>query len=413
MNPHRSLLRVILCACMATVAAASQAQSGEAGEQFRQLLLQRMNSLKLLQSPVPVIARSAPSLSEAALAEQLAARPAASGPFTVERFRDGFSINGERVLDPEGRIVQFSVDNATGEATYLMESSPGQAAIKLMRHGAGAAVTIASVSRYSGQWSIETVTGVRVNGSRMNLDPRGFIVARDNALFRYTAGAGLRSYDLPETHTLAAHQNGNPGTTGWLLLEKRQETKQREGGLLGGSSLGNLVNLTKSLGAALGVNKADSDYALYNLESRQIIPVGISLTDKQTSMLSQCQQKNRWVARCDQMDVIESLYRQDGFPNRLHYFWRVSWYQTGSGAIALVMEDNISKIDALDLATGRRVTVFQRTLGIGDWSSAQAADGRVQVTAKLGFESARNDDVARLFLDEPTVAPATTPAAPD
>lgn len=397
MKTPRLHAHAILSAGLLAAAAASQAQQLDP-EQLRQLLTQRAGMFAPLQQVAAAPARPAvPQVSEAALAQQLAAWPAANGPFAVEHFRDGFSIEGQRVLDPEGRIAQYAVDNATGDAAYLMEGAPGQYAIKLMRHRSGAPVTIASASRQMGVWSVETITGVRVNGSRLNLNPRGFLVARDNALFRYVAGTGLRSFGLPETHTLAAHQNGNVGTTGWLLLEKRRDTKEREGGLLSQGSLGQLVGAFKDLGTVLGVSKSDSDFALYQLETGKTIPLGISLSEKQTNVLSQCQQRNRWVALCDHLDTVDSLYGQDGYANRSHYFWRVSWFNTPRGAVAVVMEDGITKIDAIDLATDRRATLFQRALGIGNWSASQQPDGRVQVTAQLGFESARNEDVVRVF----------------
>jgi hypothetical protein len=411
MKNFPSTVRYVLGVGLVCVAAVAQAQQIDA-EQFRQLLLQRL----LGQTALPVAEtpqRAAqPLISEAEMARRLEGWPLVAGTFAVERFRDGFAIAGERVLDPEGRIVQYAVDSGTGDAAYLMEGMPGQFVVKLMRYRAGQPMTIANATRQSGQWSVETVTGVRINGSRLTLNSRGFVVARDNALFRYMPGVGLRSHGLPETHTLAAHQNGDIGATGWLLLEKRQDTKEREGGVLSQGSLGELFGAVKSLGAALGVSKSDSDYALYHLETGKTVPLGISLGDKTTSVLSQCQQRNRWVAQCDRLDTVESLYGQDGYANRSHYYWRVSWFNTPRGAVAVVMQDGITKIDAIELSSDRRVSVFQRSLGIGDWSTSQQADGRVQVKAKLGFEAAQQNDVASLF-EVPVAAVVTQQAAED
>jgi len=394
MRRHFAFSRLFIAVASSSVTIGAAAQQPDP-QQLLQMLLQRGNMQASAQQAAnrPAL----PKVSEAALAQQLATWPAANRPFAVERFRDGFSIEGERVLDSEGRIAQFAIDRVTGDAAYLMETMPGQFVIKLMRHLAGAPVTIATASRQMGTWSVETVSGVRASGSRLNLNPRGFFISRDNALFRYVAGTGMRSFGLPETHTMAAHQNGNLGETGWMLLEKRRETKEREGGILSQGSLGQFMGAVRGLGAAIGVSKSNSDYALYSIETQKMIPIGIALDEKQASFLSQCRQRNRWVAQCDRLDSIDSLYGQDGNANRSHYFWRVSWYKTTNGPVALVMEDGITKIDAIDLNTERRVTVFQRALGIGDWSTAQQADGRVQVKAGLGFESAVNEDVAQLL----------------
>lgn len=349
------------------------------------------------------------AMTEQALAQQLAAWAPAGGPFAVERFRDGFSIDRQRMLDPEGRIVQFNVDPASGDATYMVEMQPNLYTLKMMRHRTGMPVTIGTASRQFGNWSIETVTGVRVAGSRLNMNARGFAVARDNALFRYTAGEGLRSYGLPETHTLAAHQNGDVSATGWLLLEKRVDTKQKEGGIFGGTAIGDLIGAVKGLGAVVGLNSADSDFALYQLETGKTVALAISLEDKKTNVLSQCRAKNNWVQQCDRLDMVESLYGQDGSPNRMHYYWRVSWYPTQTGPIAVVMENNYGKIQAVDLNSDRRAVVFERALGIAGWSSAQTPDGRVRVNAQLGFEKVVNEDVAQL-LAAPILSNATSTA---
>lgn len=395
MNALKPCAGMLLVASLLLVNSTPRAQ-GLDPERLREMLLQRIGQGAYAQPPSAVPSPMAQT-SEAALAEQLAAWPSAKGPFVVERFRDGFAINGERVLDPEGTIVQYAVDGVTGDAAYLMRAQADQYLIKVMRHGGVAPLTLGSAARAGGQWTVETTTGVRAAGTRLNLTPRGFIVARDNALFRYSAGAGLRAHALPETHTLAAHQNGDVGATGWLLLEKRADTKEQEGGLLAQGSLGELLGTFKQLGTVLGVTKSDSDYALYNLDTRKLLPIGISLGENNTNLLSRCRTRNRWIAQCDRLDSVASLYGQDGYPNRSHYFWRVSWFDTPRGAVAVVMEDGITRIDAIDLGSERRVNVFQRALGIGNWSTAKQPDGRVQVKAQLGLESATQDDVAGLF----------------
>ena len=367
-------------------------------EQVRQLLQQQMGGLAPTEQPAAMLVprNSTAQISEAALAKQLSSWPKSQGPFVVERFRDGFSINGERVLDPEGEITLYAVDSRTGDAAYLMKTQPDQYLIKLMRHRAAAPLTVGGATRRAGQWTVETVSGVRAAGNRLNLTPQGFIVARDNALFRYQAGAGLRPFGLPETHMLAAHQNGDISGTGWLLLEKRLETKQNEGGILAQGSLGALMGSLKKIGSIVGVNESASDYALFNLESNKLMPLTISLEDNNTNLMSQCRARNYWIAECDRMDTVASLYGQDGYPNRLHYFWRVSWFNTERGPIAVLM-DHGSRIDVIELNTERRVNVFERALGIGQWSATQLPDGRVQVKAQVGLDVGTQDNVVGLL----------------
>ncbi|MCK7499016.1 MAG: hypothetical protein MZW92_57305 [Comamonadaceae bacterium] len=190
---------------------------------------------------------------------------------------------------------------------------------------------MASASRQRGLWTVETVSGTKVSGSTLAVTPRGFLISRENALFNYVAGAGLKSRALPEGYMFAAHQNGSISATGWLLLQKRAETKQAEGNVIvraaAGTAFGELFSTAKQLGATLGVTQADADFALYNAQAKKLLPIRIALGDQQANFLSQCRARNAWVAQCDRLDTIESLYGQDGAPNRQHYFWR-----TGTGS---------------------------------------------------------------------------------
>jgi hypothetical protein len=397
MKSSRLAASFLLSSSLGLICATAQAQT-LTSEQFRQLLQRQLGGFPAAEQPAPMLVKqnSPAQVSETALAKQLSSWPKTRGPFTVERFRDGFSINGERVLDPEGEITLYSVDSKTGDAAYLMKTQPDQYLIKLMRHRAAAPLTIAVVARQAGSWTVETISGVRVAGNRLNLTSQGFIVARDNALFRYQAGTGLRPFGLPETHMLATHQNGDVSGTGWILLEKRIETKQSEGGILAQGSLGALMGSLKKIGSIVGVNQSASDYALFNLESNKLMPLTISLEDNNANFMSQCRQRNFWISECDRMDTVAALYGQDGYPNRLHYFWRVSWFETELGPVAVLMEHG-SRIVAIELNTDRRVTVFERALGIGQWSATQLPDGRIQVKAQVGLDAGLQEDVVQLL----------------
>jgi hypothetical protein len=400
---RRSLVISLITVTSLGAAPLASAQQGDPLQLLR--MLQQRAGQPPQQAYAPIAAAPAlPAMTEAQLAQTLAAWPAQKGPFAVEKFRDGFNIEGRRVLDPEGRIVKSSVDQNTGDAGYLIETAPDAFRIKLMRYKGGAPMTLATAYRQAGLWTVETVTGVRAVGARLNVNARGFMIARENSLFKYVAGEGLLSYGLPEAFTMAPLQNGNVATTGWVLLEKRAETVQEEAGLLGKTELGSLWRAVKAVGAAAGVSKSDSDYALYNLESNKSVPIGISFGEKQSGIVSQCQNRNMWVAMCDRYESVESAYQQDGSPNRGHYYWRVSWFNTPEGNVAVVMEDGITKVDAIQLDTGKRASVFQRTLGIGDWSCKQELDGRVSARATLGFSQGVNEDVGALLRGDTAVS---------
>jgi hypothetical protein len=400
LKPHS--LTVALIGALVALGSTSSTQAQAPGADLQMLLLQmlqqRQSQIATTQGAVPSAQRPpATVMTEPQLGQQLQAWAPAKGPFEIERFRDGFSINGQRTLDPEGQITHYAVDSETGDNAYMAQVMPGQFVLKLARHQTGPAIAVAQVTRQGGTWLIETNTGVKLNGSRLILSPRGVTITRDNVFFTWTAGAGTQSFAAPDNYSLAAHQNGDVAGTGWVLLEKRTEAKAEEGGVLAGSSLGALIGSVKRIGVHLGANTSDTDYALYQLSTRKMIPLGIAMEEKQAQFMSQCHQKNKWVSMCDRMDSMESVYGQDGMPNRGHYYWRVAWYRSAQGPIALVMENGITKIDAIRLDTEQRAQVFQRSLGISDWSSNQGTDGRIRVRARLGFDTGAHDDVAALF----------------
>ena len=50
-----------------------------------------------------------------------------------ERFRDGFAIDGQRYIDPEGKITSDGFDAQSGDLAYLAETRPGESLVKVGR----------------------------------------------------------------------------------------------------------------------------------------------------------------------------------------------------------------------------------------------------------------------------------------
>jgi len=164
----RRISMALAVAAAAIGAAPVLAQQPPDQAQLLQMLMQRMQGTQQGAAPfaMPVqqqqaVRPSAPQVTEAQLAAQLAGWADAKGPFATESYRDGFSIQGERILDPEGAILKFAVDPTTGDAAYLAEVGADQYALKLMRYGTGNALTIGTATRQQGVWTVETVSGVR------------------------------------------------------------------------------------------------------------------------------------------------------------------------------------------------------------------------------------------------------------
>lgn len=347
----------------------------------------------------------APLRSDADLAAAFAKFPALAEGVQFERFRDGFSINGRRYIDPEGKITTYAFDAQSGDYTYLAETHTGEFLLKSGRAlTSGEPITIATAFKQGGTWQVTTVTGKRFTGYRLIPSSRGFVIARDNTGFRYVPGSGTTNIVAPEAFSIAALQNGDIANTGYILLERTPESN----GTQPGNSFGALLSSVKSLGNTLGMGRKE-DYALLHIESNRLVPVSVSLEDKQVQVMSMCKQKNFVIAKCEQMDTFESTFQPNGSRNFSHYFWRINWFNVPGRPILVSQEGGLSKISATDLNSGKKVILFERTLGIANFSTIQHANGKVSVTAQLGFSSETRDDVLALIDSLPDVAekPAT------
>ena len=67
-------------------------------------------------------------------------------------------------------------------------------------------------------------------------------------------------------------------------------------------------------------------------------------------------------------------------------------------------EGGLGKVSATDLNSGKKVILFERALGIASFAATQEADGKINVTAQMGFSSESRQDVAALLDSLPNVA---------
>ena len=182
-------------------------------------------------TPKPVIASAPvqPTLaatfnSEADLAAVFDKWGALTVGVKFERFRDGFSIDDTRYLDPEGRIASYGFDAQTGDFTYLVQSGSGQFVLKSGRATSGhEPIEIGKAELRGTLWSVVTATGKKLSGKSLIPLARGFIVARDNTGYRYVPGKGMTSFSAPDAFSIAALQSGNVSGTGYLLVERIAE----------------------------------------------------------------------------------------------------------------------------------------------------------------------------------------------
>ncbi len=384
------------CAPMIPPGFGSRAQQPELTvEQQQRLTEALLQRLEQPSAPGRAAAAGATSpaseapISEAQLAQRFVGLPALASRVVIEGRRDGFAVDGSRYIDAEGEIVRYGFDASSGDVTYLAQTGPDSFVLKSVRVTTGhAPVTIATASRRNGLWQIDTVTGKTLRGWRLIPLARGVLVGRDNTGFAWVAGEGTKSFAAPESFDLAGFQNGDVAGTGYVLLERRREAPQ--------GALGETLAALSALGNALGATRQE-DYALYSMSTGQLHPLDIAADGKTTSVHSQCRQKNAVLRLCDRVDFVDSLYDQQGLPNFSHYFWRVSWYRTARGPIAIAQEAGLKHITVTDLATGQKAVAFTRMLGIAGFTSRQDANGRVSVVAQMGFDKQVLDDATSVL----------------
>lgn len=327
-------------------------------------------------------------VDEQELADQIAAAKGEGSPVEIRRVRDGLMIGGTPYLDPEGEITGFSANALAGDIVYALKSGRNKLVFKyLSSTGSAEPITLGTATRDTTGVSFSSVTGKKLSGQNVVSSSTGVLVTRDASVFHYTPGQRVSTVMVPENYHVAAFQKGDFGSTGYLLIEKNEETKE---GLAG------LTSIVGSLGETVGLSEADG-YMLLNAETGKLITLDISTDDKDVSVGRGCKRQNDFVNKCSSFDSYESLYRPDGTRNRGHYFWRVDWMQTPEGPFAVVQEAGTRKINVIDLNEDKRVTVLERMLGIASHNVTQAPDGTIRIEAQMGFSKETVNDALQAY----------------
>jgi hypothetical protein len=377
-------------------AAANPAAQGSAGAALQVQIPQRAGGLLTAAAPVakPVVGAT---MSEGDLKKRLDALPPGKALANVEYLRDGFQHDGLRFADPEGRVEQFTVDAMTGAVGYLVKGSlaDGQP-VKLARLGSDAgsstaSLTIGRVRRQGSQYQFESITGQALAGELLYVLTDGVLVMRDSVGFRYVAGEGVRQINFPTGWYPTPLQRGNVAATGWLLLEKDSAEEKKSP-----------LSLFSDLGRAVGLSEAN-EYALMNTSDGRLVVLDVSTSGKSVTSFSQCRRKNRAVNVCDQSTTYDSTWDANGGRNFLHYFWRMDWQRTAGGSVLVALEKGVKQVNAYDLASGKKVNLFERGMGIGALNTSMMTDGRLRVIAAVGFENGQVDDVASELKSRPDV----------
>jgi hypothetical protein len=380
-----------------TGAGAGKPQSPTINPALQQQIMQAQQRQSAAQvgNPVPVAPTTTAQPSEDQLRTRLASLPAPRAVATIERLPDGLKYDGQRFADPEGRAERFTVDAETATAAYIVQTAQG-AMVKIARLGGGAEpITIGRLATEGRKQVFYSSTGKTLAGEMFFPLTDGVLIMRESVGFRYVVGAGVHQVDIPQGWYPTPIQRGNVATTGQLLLERDQAEDKA-----------NPLQFFKKLGQLTGQVEAPPDYALFNMADGRLTPFDISAAGKSVTTLSQCHRRNAVVNVCDQSKTFESVWEKDGSPNYGHYYWRVDWQRVQGSPIAVAQESGRKQINAYDLVSGKKVNLFERTLGVTGFHT-ETAGSRLKVVYRVGFDSTTIDDVSAEIRARPQmVAPA-------
>jgi hypothetical protein len=333
--------------------------------------------------------------TEADLKTRLQALEPARPISEVKILKDGLMVDGQRFADAEGRAIRFATDAANGRVGYLVSgSTPDLSTFKIARADKPAeAITIGQLRKQGSGWHFNSVTGKSLSGELFFPLTDGILLMRDSVGFKYQAGEGIQQINVPTGWYPTSIQRGNISTTGWMLLEK--DTTESSSSLLG---------VFGQLGKIVGAVDAN-EYALMQLSSGKLVEIDLSAEGKKAYSYSQCRRANAVMNACDKMTSYESAFKSDGTPNPTHYLWNVDWQRTSEGSILLGVEGSLGKrLSGWDLESGKKVTLFERTLGVVMQNTRVTPDGKLTLVARLGLSSETLDDVAAAIRQGPALA---------
>lgn len=338
-----------------------------------------------------------PKISNDELLKKLKAFEGQTTPIQIERYKDGILIGGKPYVDAEGTIANAAANTQTGDIGYILRLPDNTAKIKYMRAGSNApAVTLATARHQNNTWAVQTVTGDNSAGDRLIPSSKGLIVARQSSAFEFVPGMGFKSISAPAGFHLAAFQNGDIASTGYVLLER--DAKESE------NQVDQLMGLAKSLKKTVGLEKKD-DYMLMNINTGQTVTFDKGTEDNKTAVGgSNCKMQSETlnVVKCETLDIRDSLYESNGSRNDEHYFWSLFWFQTSEGPFAIAKEAGTRKVTMTELSTGKKVVLFERALGIANFAADQSTSGVISVQAQVGFTREEVSDAVAFFKKAPT-----------
>ncbi len=277
----------------------------------------------------------------------------------------GITFNGKLLRDADGIIKQVTYDPKSGFITYILEKKDNSFAVKFMQATSHLQpIVIARANLEYGSWVIATITGESFSGSNLHIGSNGFVVpSPEEMVYVFDYYKGLNSVNIPQGYKVAEFQSGDILGSKIILLEIPKVAEKT-------GSMSSLFGNIKALGSMLGMAKKE-DYAFLDLSSSKLTKINIP--NNPTKSMKP-------------------------------YHLRITWFKTSSGAIALTQEDDLGKIYATNLSTGKKVLLKKYLPGYVAFDAFIQSNGKLKLSAKKGmFGSDDSEDVEAEIINLPAI----------
>lgn len=133
-----------------------------------------------------------------------------------------FFCNGKQILDSEGSINSYSVNETNGDITYTIYDNNNFIVKYTNGHSLGKAINVGKLKQDGNSFKFTGVTGVNMVADKYILLSDGLLFMRNKSMFIYKFGKDVESYGIPSGYTISNKQS-NVTETGYIEIVKNKD----------------------------------------------------------------------------------------------------------------------------------------------------------------------------------------------
>ncbi|MEK6748699.1 MAG: hypothetical protein AABY83_05780 [Pseudomonadota bacterium] len=266
--------------------------------------------------PHSTAATHAPAAEQRPRPQTPAAIPAATAlaSLAIEDKRAGYFVNNTRFVDNSGEVLDMCRFSDTGYVTYTLGDSdvimrkPSYAVkMRNMAQAGSSAIKLGTLVREPGtQWIFKANDGKQIEADWYRLQSQGLVLVRNRNQVNFVGLDGVvRNYPLPPGFVVSSYQEWDVSATRRLLLVNTSQQAQK--------------------------GRGEIEIGLLDIDSGKIgTLLGFAVRDK---------------SETDQMQYVRSVF---------------SLVNTGSGPIAVAVEDEERRVVVRGLKSGIQAVAFDK-----------------------------------------------------